>query len=111
MKTIYCNKDLLISNEQEPQTNYNKTNELKVEYVLHGIVHPLELPELVKSEHEFFGGMIDDKLNFIDLSLLKRVPPPNFKANSNTWYQSYNSNILQLILDAQAALEMSQCKN
>jgi len=69
------------------------------------------LPEPVKSEYEFFAVMMNYKLNFIDLSLLKRLLLPNFKANFNTWYQGHHFSIQQLIIDTQPALEMLQCKN
>ena len=87
---IYCNKEMLISYDQEAKTNYKKTNELEVEYISNGVVHPLELSEKLTSEHDFFGGVTDDKLNLVELSILKRVSPPNFKVNFNTWYQGHN---------------------
>ena len=92
MQKLFCGKKMLIDHEKECNTNYRKSSDLKVEYIPNGIVHPLELSSVGKFENKEFGGVTDDKLNFISLSLTKRVSPPNFRLDLPDWFQGHNSN-------------------
>jgi len=81
---------MLESHMMECQTNYNKSDALRVEKVVNGIVHPLQLSKANKIEDNEFGGVTDEKMNFIELSLNKRSSPPNFIINFHDWYIGAN---------------------
>jgi len=87
MSTLFCGDEMLNNYKQECQANYEKSNSLKIERVSNGIVHPLQLSRVGKIENNEFGGVTDEKLNFIDLSLTKRVSPPNLTMNFHDWYK------------------------
>lgn len=89
--TLFCGDEMLNNFKKEYQTNYEKSNSLKIERVSNGIVHPLQLSKVGKFENNEFGGVTDKKLNFIDLSLTKRVSPTNFIINFHDWYIGANS--------------------
>lgn len=90
-QTLFCGNETLYNYKKECQTNYEKSSSLKIERVSNGIVHPLQLSKVGIFENNEFGGVTDKKLNFIDLSLTKRVSPPNFTVNFNDWFKGANT--------------------
>lgn len=96
---LFCCDEMLDNYKQEHQTNYEKSNPLRIERISNGIVHPLQLSRVGKVENNEFGGVTDEKLNFIDLSLTKRVSPPNFKINFHDWYKGASLDCSVLDID------------
>lgn len=87
---LFCSNDMLEKFEHECTVDYEKTTPLEVLELSNGIVHPLELSETSQVENNQFGGITDEDLNFINLSLTKRVSPPNFNMRFNDWYRGAN---------------------
>jgi len=81
---------MLNNYKQECETDYEKKGPLKIKRVPNGIVHPLQLSKVGGVEKNEFGGVTDEKLNFIKLSLIKRVSPPNFTIKFHNWYTGAN---------------------
>jgi len=76
----------------EKNTNYQKSDKLKIKIVENGLVIPLE--KSIKNDFSFYGGVYDYDMNLIDLSLNTRRSPPSFNYQYNEWYCGYNSDIL-----------------
>lgn len=76
--------------KQECDTNYEKTTPLKIIKISNGIAHPLQPNEQSSWESNYYGGVTDEFLNFIELSLTKRVSPPNFTWTYNNWFKGAN---------------------
>ncbi len=93
---LFCSDEMLNKYKQECQTVYEKTIPLEVIRISNGIVHPLQLSETNMVENNQFGGVTDEKFNFIELSLTNRVSPPNFVCNFNKWYKGANPNYNEL---------------
>jgi hypothetical protein len=88
--TLFCGDEMLNNYKEECRANYEKSNPLKIERVSNGIVHPLQLSGVGKIENNEFGGVTDEKLKFIDLSLTKRVSRSNLTTNFHDWYKGAN---------------------
>ena len=74
----------------EQKTPYLKTEDLRIEEVLGGIVHPLEISMPPSGSCGMYGGVTDSSLNFVPLSLTKRVSPPNFSCEQEDWFCGAN---------------------
>lgn len=74
----------------EVSTNYKKIQPLKIIYIENGIVHPLPNPNDLTNER--CGGVTDINLKFVELSLTKRVSPPNFSCDYLDWYSGASKN-------------------
>lgn len=81
---LYCKSFMLRKYQIECNTEYERHIPLQVQQVKNGIVHPLLSPG--KKPHKVSGGVTDVDLNFIYLSLTKRVSPPNFYCEFEDWY-------------------------
>ncbi len=78
--------------KQECKTNYKKTTPLKIARIPNGIVHPIQQNKQSSFESNLYGGVTDEYLNFIELSLTKRVSPINFTQTFNDWFNGANPN-------------------
>lgn len=87
---LFCGDEMRSKYELECETAYQKTNSLAVEKVQQGIVHPLQLSNTMRVEDNQFGGVTDSELKFVDLSLTKRVSPPNLHGEFPNWYKGSN---------------------
>ena len=96
---IFCGNEMLDKYKLESQTDYEKTIPLEVFEVTNGVVHPLELSETNVTENNQFGGVTDENLNFIELSLTKREGPPNFSRTFNNWYKGANPKLPTLDIE------------
>ena len=98
MPKLYCGKNMIDQSQREFQTEYEKSIPLKVQKVKNGIVHPLISN---CNSHETSGGVTDEYSKFIELSLTKRVSPPNFSCEFTDWYsgasQNFESNSTEYI--------------
>lgn len=79
----------------EQKTPYLKKEDLRIQEVFSGIVHPLEDAEFPSYSSVAYGGVTDRSLNFVPLSLTKRVSPPNFFCKQEDWFCGSNQNIQQ----------------
>ena len=75
---------------RELSVDYEKKSDLKILSVPNGFIHPLELSETLEAENFEYGGVTDEALNFIDISLTKRVSPIGMGLDFNQWYQGAN---------------------
>lgn len=76
----------------EQNTPYLKTEPLRIEDIPGGIVHPLENSASLADSSRMYGGVTDSDLNFVPLSLTKRVSPPNFSCIQEDWFFGANEN-------------------
>lgn len=83
---LYCSPVMLKSFALEQKTPYLKTEALRIEEVLGGIVHPLEWNKEKIIEDSFYGGVTDSNFSFIPLSLTKRVSPSQFNWVYEDWF-------------------------
>ena len=88
---LFCGDKMLDRYKKECKTDYEKTNPLKVERVSNGIIHPLR-PNKKNRLSSKYGGVTDEEFNLIELSLTKRVSPPNFTVIFNDWFKGANPN-------------------
>ena len=88
---LFCSSKMMNYYEKEVKTNYFKSDPLKIEEVRNGIVHPIQLtnPKSSKQKSVIYGGVTDDKLNIINLSLNKFISPNfiNKKKTTQIWYR------------------------
>ena len=76
--------------KKEVKTNYFKIDPLKIEKVQNGIVHPIQSSNLnyINQKYDIYGGVTDDKLKIIELSLNKMISPNfNNKKTTHIWYK------------------------
>ncbi len=96
---LFCGDEMLRNYNQERQTGYEKSSPLEVLRIANGIVHPLQLPKTSATDATPFGGVTDEKFNFIELSLTKRVSPSNFVCKFNDWYRGTDPDQIQSDID------------
>ena len=90
---IYCRPFMVNEYLKENNFNYQKFDELKIEKISKGIVHPLNFSDYNAPEKNEYGGVTDENLNFIDLSANKRVKPHFMKGSyPHQWYVGANPN-------------------
>jgi hypothetical protein len=87
---LYCSPVMREMFAHEQKTPYLKTEDLRVEEILGGIVHPLHNSVSPADSAGMYGGVTDSSLNFIPLSLTKRVSPPNFFCKQEDWFCGAN---------------------
>lgn len=89
---LYCDRNMSQKYWMECDTEYEKSIPLKVLQVNNGIVHPL--PPLRKGLNATSGGVTDENSKFIELSLTKRISPPNFSSEFTfpDWYCGCSQN-------------------
>ena len=87
---LYCGSSMLHKYRMECDTEYEKSIPLQVLQVKDGIVHPL--PTRGDLSNERSGGVTDLNSKFIELSLTKRVSPPNFFCEEIDWYCGASQN-------------------
>jgi hypothetical protein len=75
----------------EKNTNYKYNNDLVIQEVFDGTLIPLEKNRSYNSTDNYYGGVYDEMMNLLPLSLNSRVSPPNFEYNFNQWYSGYNT--------------------
>lgn len=75
----FCTDEMLEQIEKDKKHNYINNDDLKVEIIDNGIIHPLELSDTKTMENKQYGGVTDENLNFIELSLNKRITLPDDK--------------------------------
>lgn len=69
---LFCTDEMIKNHRKAMGIDYEIHRDLKVEIVSNGIIHPLEVPEGGREEYLNYGGVTDENLNFIELSLMKR---------------------------------------
>jgi hypothetical protein len=92
-KTLFVSPAMLKVHAEEAAHDY-EFPELNVEYVLNGIIHPLELSATQSQENQEYGGVTTADLVFVNLSATTRVngryqngvPAPE-------WYVGANPNV------------------
>lgn len=77
---LFCSDIMKKNYYQQFKTVNEKKNSLKVEKIYNGIVHPLQSTDqkLNTKKPVVYGGVTDDKLKLIKLSIHK-VTSPNFE--------------------------------
>ena len=87
---LFCSNIMIKNYYQQFKTVTKKKNSLKVEKIYNGIVHPIQSTDqnFYSKKSVIYGGVTDDKLNLVKLSLNK-VVSPNFQKNKTTtiWYK------------------------
>lgn len=87
---LFCSDIMKKNYYQQFKTVNEKKNSLKVEKIYNGIVHPLQSTDqkLNTKKPVVYGGVTDDKLKLIKLSIHK-VTSPNFEKNKaiKVWYK------------------------
>jgi hypothetical protein len=89
--TFFCSQYMTKKFEDDTQKKYEKESDLKIEYVDHGIVHPLEISHTGRAEDRQYGGVTDKNFNFIELSLNRRSKGENYVPFYD-WYIGANPN-------------------
>lgn len=69
---LFCTDEMIKNHRKAMGIDYEIHRDLKVEIVPNGIIHPLEVPEGGREEYLNYGGVTDENLNFIKLSLMER---------------------------------------
>ena len=69
---LFCTDAMKENHRKAMEIDYEIHRDLRVEIVPNGIIHPLEIPEGGREEYNNYGGVTDENLNFIELSLMKR---------------------------------------
>lgn len=87
---LFCAPGMVEKYDIECNTRYERVDPLRVQNVPHGIVFPLELSETNVHEQNQYGGVCTEDLKFVELSLTRRVSPPNFTSNFVDWYRGAN---------------------
>lgn len=87
---LFCTPTMEYKYAIECQTQYERIEPLQVQTIPRGIVFPLELSETNMHEQNQFGGVCDENLKFVELSLTKRVSPPNFASEFVDWFKGAN---------------------
>lgn len=87
---LFCTPTMEKKYAIECQTQYERIEPLQVQTIPRGIVFPLELSETNMHEQNQFGGVCDENLKFVELSLTKRVSPPNFASEFVDWFKGAN---------------------
>lgn len=83
---LHVGPEMRLKYERELATQYERTTPLEMQQIRGGYVFPLEISWTGEPENREYGGVCDDALNFVELSLTKRVSPPNFRCSFNDWY-------------------------
>ncbi len=91
-RTLFCSEYMLEKFNKADQVNYKKSHDLQVLYIKNGIIHPQELSETNEKENNQYGGVTDENLNFIELSLPKRFQG-DCTVKYHQWYIGANPNI------------------
>lgn len=87
MLELFCNSNMLEKHAGEMSTSYEKLSNLECQSVAGGIVIPLKLSESNVAEDNEFGGVCTADFQFVQLSLTKRVSPPNFACQFQDWFR------------------------
>lgn len=87
---LYCDRNMSHKYWIECDTEYEKSIPLEVLQVNNGIVHPLT--SYREDSNQTSGGVTDENSKFIELSLTKRVSPPNFSCEFTDWYCGCSQN-------------------
>ncbi len=87
---LFCTPAMEQKYAIECQTQYERVSPLRVQTVPRGIVFPLELSETNMHEQNQYGGVCNENLQFVELSLSKRVSPPNFTSEFVDWFKGAN---------------------
>lgn len=69
---LYCSDRMKQKLHREYEADHEKNRDLKVEFVFKGIIHPNEWDENMLREVNNYGGVTDEYLNFVELSLNNR---------------------------------------
>lgn len=90
MVELFCSDKMQAKYAREVGTSYERRTPLEVQSVAGGVVFPLRLSETNEPENNQYGGVCAADLQFVQLSLTKRVSPPNFQCNFYDWYKGAN---------------------
>ncbi len=75
----------------EKNTSYQRISDLEVQEVLSGTIIPMERIEIDNTKSFYIsGGVYDENMELIPLSLNKRVSPPNFYWSYDDWYSGFD---------------------
>jgi hypothetical protein len=88
--SLFCKPTMVSNYATELITQYERLEQLNVENIKNGIIFPLELSETNIHEQNQYGGVCNENLQFVELSLTKRVSPPNFDSGFVDWYKGAN---------------------
>ncbi len=86
MVELFCSDDMRAKYAQELHTPYERQSALESKSVAGGVVFPLRLSANNEAEANEFGGVCTTDLQFVQLSLTKRVSPPNFPCHFQDWF-------------------------
>ena len=87
MVELFCSDDMRAKYAQEVSTPYERQRPLELRGIPDGVVFPLKLSESNEAETNEFGGVCTADLQFVQLSLTKRVSPPNFYCHFQDWFR------------------------
>lgn len=87
MVELFCSEDMRARHAQEVRTPYERQLPLELQSIPGGVVLPLRLSETNEAEANEFGGVCTADLQFVQLSLTKRVSPPNFPCHFRDWFR------------------------
>lgn len=87
MATLFCSDRMCEKFAQEAHTQYERLSALECQSFAGGVVYPLSLSESNEAENNEFGGVCTSDLQFVHLSLTKRVSPPNFQCQFEDWFR------------------------
>lgn len=86
MVELFCSDDMRAKYEREVHTKYERMTPLDVVKVDGGYVLPLEMSDTGVHESRQYGGVCDREFKFVEISLTKRVSPPNFACEFEDWF-------------------------
>lgn len=90
MSKVFCSQKMKNLYSIEKNTNYKRTSDLNKKEVLNGTIIPLEKSIIQDSNALYYGGVYDEKMELLPISLNKRVSPPNFNYSFDEWYSGYD---------------------
>lgn len=93
MVELFCSDQMQAKYAREARTSYERGTPLEVRSIPGGIVFPLQLSETNQAENNQYGGVCTADLQFVDLSLTKRVSPPNFRCDFYDWFKGASPGI------------------
>ena len=90
-RRLYCSAKMENLYDLESQIDYEKRNELNVNRIPNGIVHPLKVSANGVTSLE--GGVTDSDIVFVPLCLTKRIPPKNIPLHFEDWFGGVTTDI------------------
>lgn len=87
---LYSSPEMTRKYHEANNSFFEKIGPLSVIEVSDGIVHPLELSTTNVTKINYYGGVTDEDLNFVDQSLTKRIDPLDKSYANHDWYTGAN---------------------